>query len=150
MRKFVRGIMLACCGREVAMSKTIERLENLIRVVSSVPEGKFDIRYWYDRYHGCGCAIGHAIRDPYFIKEGLGNPIGANSYEMIGDFFDIDSERASQLFSLHIDPRYETRQDVLSALRVLLLEKQVQSMRLAGFTPITDVDAPMTRMLEIV
>jgi hypothetical protein len=41
----------------------IERVENLIRVVSNVRDEDFDLWRW------CGCAIGHAIKDAYFIAQ---------------------------------------------------------------------------------
>jgi hypothetical protein len=130
------------------MNKSIERLENLIRVVSSTPDDKFDLKCWFDRNSGCGCAIGHAMRDTYFFKEGLGIAmLGQYSMRELGCFFDIPESRASQLFTLHVEPRYETRQDVLTALRVLLLEKMAQEMDLDNM-PEYVVSIPQDSSLE--
>jgi hypothetical protein len=99
------------------MSKSsIKHLENLIRVVSHIPDGKFDLSHCHL------CAIGHASRDEYFVAQGF-KP-GFPGLEELRDFFDIDMRRISYLFFKR--PGYVTRLDVLGALRVLLLEKMAQ------------------------
>jgi hypothetical protein len=117
------------------MSKSVERVENLIRVVSTVPDDKFDIRRWYSAKDVCGCAIGHALQDSYFVSEGLTQALltWSNAVLEVSKFFDISESRAIDIFTLHVggkkyEERYETRQDVLSALRVLLMEKMVRDV----------------------
>lgn len=102
-------------------SHFVERLENLIRVVSKIPDERFDILRWYNHTSKCGCAIGHAIRDEYFIAQNF-NPNMVTSYKEIGAFFDISEQRAKALFVYQVG--YGSRLDVLSALRVLLIEKK--------------------------
>ena len=104
---------------------SIERVENLIRVVQNIPDDKFDIRRWYDPTLKCGCAIGHAIHDQYFISQGF-RPNLPDAYDGIAEFFDIDVKRVYAIFVNAIG--YGTRQDVLTALRVLLLEKRAQQL----------------------
>jgi hypothetical protein len=101
-------------------TQAIERLQNLIRVVSNVPDDKFDIKRWWNPVTGCVCAIGHAIRDDYFIA----NKFNPMSREDIAKFFDIPPPRAGNLFYPNCQP--QARQDVLAALRVLLLEKMAR------------------------
>jgi hypothetical protein len=101
------------------MSKSsINHLENLIRVVSSIPDDKFDLSHCHL------CAIGHASKDAYFIANGF-KP-GFPPLEELRDFFDIDMRRISYLFFYR--PGYKSRLDVLAALRVLLLEKMAQDI----------------------
>jgi hypothetical protein len=100
------------------MSRSIEHLENLIRVVSHIPDDKFDL----SRCHRC--AIGHASQDEYFVARGF-KPDFPDMGE-IRDFFDIDMRRVSYLFFRR--PGYGSRMDVLTALRVLLLEKMAQGI----------------------
>lgn len=105
----------------------IERIENLIRVVSSVPDERFDICKWYDARSKCGCAIGHAMQDAYFIARRLEPPLGRiDVYEFIGNYFGIDEHTVCRLFVW--SQGYSTRRDVLCALRVLLLEKTAQEL----------------------
>lgn len=106
---------------------SIERIENLIRVVSQVPDAKFDIRRWYDPASHCGCAIGHALHDEYFLNQGFSPALGTNALPDIAKFFDISASRASAIF-ISQQSIYETRQDMLMALRVLLLEKMAQEL----------------------
>jgi hypothetical protein len=101
----------------------IERLENLIRVVSNVPDDKFDIKCWYNPITQCGCAIGHAIRDEYFISHGF-KPNVADALG-IAKFLDIDAKQAIALFYRCLGN--ETRLDNLASLRGLLLEKMAQA-----------------------
>jgi hypothetical protein len=100
-------------------SQAIDRWQNLIRVVSHTPDDKFNITRWYDPITGCGCAIGHSIRDEYFIANKF-NPI-VTGLEDIANFFEIDRIRASTLFYPNSQP--QSKQDVLARLRVVLLEK---------------------------
>src|ERR1700719_3378379 len=109
------------------MSESIERIENLIRVVSGVPDSRFDLRISYDPRSGCGCAIGHAMRDAYFVARRFYDPFITLAYmEGMADYFGISLERAKALFIYHAG--YTTRRDVLAALRVLLLEKMAQEL----------------------
>jgi len=106
----------------------IERVENLIRVVGSVRDEDFNLQNW------CNCAIGHAVKDAYFIARGF-NPMrdvepGQSLMPEIGLFFDISEKRAAELFIPDVCGKYQSRKDVLAALRVLLLEKMAQEMRL--------------------
>jgi hypothetical protein len=106
---------------------SIERIENLIRVVSQIPDAQFDIRRWYDPVSHCGCAIGHALHDEYFLNQGFSPALGTNALPDIAKFFDISALRASAIF-ISQQTIYETRQDMLMALRVLLLEKMAQEL----------------------
>lgn len=99
----------------------IERIENLIRVVSSVPDNRFNLRRWFNPITRCGCAVGHAMRDSWFIGEGFRPNLAHNTMVDIARFFGITEARAFSLFVNHVE--YNTRQDVITALRVLLLEK---------------------------
>jgi hypothetical protein len=99
-------------------NQSIEHLENLIRVVSNVPDDKFDLSHCHH------CAMGHASRDEYFVAHGF-KP-GFPSMEEIRDFFATDMRRVSYLFFRRSG--YESRHDVLAALRVLLLEKMAHDI----------------------
>ena len=70
------------------------------------------------------------------------NDPGLGLMPTIGRFFDISGERAAALFiprgSDESDPGYQSRQDVLVALRVLLLEKMAQRI---------EVDIPISGVL---
>ncbi len=99
---------------------SIERIENLIRVVRNIPNDKFDINQRYNLDTKCGCAIGYATKDPYFIARGF-NPFTGIGGEILCQFFNIDPNQAVKLFTFH--PGYSTRQDVINALRILLLER---------------------------
>ena len=103
----------------------IERVENLIRVVGSVRDEDFSLGRW------CSCAIGHAVKDAYFIARGF-NPMrdvesGRSLMIEIGQFFDISAVRAISLFVPQVG-YVGARKDVLAALRVLLLEKMAQQI----------------------
>jgi hypothetical protein len=104
----------------------IERVENLIRVVSKVRDEDFNLSLW------CNCAIGHAMKDAYFIALEF-NPMrdcrdpGHGLMPAIGKFFDISAVRAISLFVPQVG-YVGARKDVLAALRVLLLEKMAQEM----------------------
>jgi len=106
----------------------VERVENIIRVVGRVRDEDFDLRYW------CKCAVGHAVKDAYFIALGF-NPRrdvepGQSLMPGIGKFFDISAARAAELFVENPHIKYESRKDVLAALRVLLLEKMAQQIEI--------------------
>jgi hypothetical protein len=104
----------------------IERVENLIRVVGSVRDEDFNLYKW------CDCAIGHAIKDPYFkaweFDPMLSYLVGVSFMGEIAEFFGISKDRAGKIFLPNIGTNYKTRQDVLMALRVLLLEKMAQQI----------------------
>jgi hypothetical protein len=104
------------------MDKYVERVRNIIRVVSAVSDEKFDIRYWWNPMLQCGCAIGYAVHDEYFIKNGLDDSLGPDTINNVAKFFDISPNRAIELFICR--SRYGARLEVLSALRVLLMEKE--------------------------
>ena len=104
------------------MDKYVERVRNLIRVVASVPDEKFDIRRWWDPVNHCGCAIGHAMQDQYFIRQGIGESRGPDSINEVAKFFDISVSRTIELFVVSM--KYGTRLEVLSSLRILLMEKE--------------------------
>lgn len=109
------------------MNKYIERINNLIRVVSSVPDDKFNIGIWWNPRDGCGCAIGHANHDTYFISAGIPTRLGAMPYmDELAVFFGIRSGQAVCLFTP--SSCYRSRQDVLSALRVILMQKEAEAM----------------------
>jgi hypothetical protein len=77
------------------MSQSIDRLENLIRVLRGVAPGGLDMSNW------CNCAVGHASRDQYFIDEGLRNPDDegvAAPIMGLAKFFGIDTDQAYSLF----------------------------------------------------
>lgn len=104
----------------------IERVENLIRVMSELPPHKFNIRAWYDADRDCGCAIGWAVRDAYFIEQGLKLTLGGDILKTIAQFFSIKRARAEKLFTRHVG--HSSQADMMAALRVLLLEKQAQQV----------------------
>jgi hypothetical protein len=106
-------------GDNIMLNQSVEHLENLIRVVSNIPDDKFDIKHWYNPNTNCGCAIGHAIHDEYFIAQKF-KPNVSDAWG-IANFFDIDIKRATMLFYPHSG--HQGRQDMLASLRVLLLEK---------------------------
>ncbi len=108
------------------MNKHVERVQNLIRVVSSVPDERFDIRLWWNPSRQCGCAIGHAMQDQYFQTQGLGNTRGPDSVMEVAEFLDISPARVIDIFICR--PRYGARLEVLTALRVLLMEKEAESV----------------------
>jgi len=104
----------------------VERVENLIRVVGSVRDEDFNLQNW------CNCAVGHAAKDAYFIARGFnpmrGVELGKSLMPEIGKFFDISVERAIELFVINPIRKYQSRHDMLAALRVLLLEKMAQQI----------------------
>jgi len=53
---------------------------------------------------------------------------GQSLMPAIGQFFDISEKRAVSIFIPGADGKYESRKDVLAALRVLLLEKMAQQI----------------------
>jgi hypothetical protein len=106
-------------------NQSIERLENLIRVVSNIPDSKFDICRWYNPVTGCGCAIGHAAQDAYFIARRFALDYSSQDVmTQIGAYFGISDRQARSLFINQVG--YGSRKDVLAALRVILLEKMAQ------------------------
>jgi hypothetical protein len=108
-------------------NESIERLENLIRVVSNVPDDKFDICRWYNPVTGCGCAIGHAAQDAYFIARRFSLDYASQDImKQIGAYFGISGRQARALFVNQVG--YGSRKDVLAALRVMLLEKMAQEI----------------------
>jgi hypothetical protein len=124
------------------MSESIERIENMIRVVSEIADDRFDIKRWFDYRSGCGCAIGHAMQDAYFVARRFTPPLGRRDvYEFVADYFGISETRATQLFVIGIG--YETRLDVLAGLRVLLLEKIAQELP-AMLGPVWAVELELT------
>ena len=104
------------------MDKYVERVQNLIRVGGEVRDETFDIRYWWNPMIQCGCMIAHATQDEYFVKNGLALEFGPDTLMAVSKFFDISVERAINLFVCR--PGYGSRLDVMSALRVLLMEKE--------------------------
>jgi hypothetical protein len=106
-------------------NQSIKHLQNIIRVVSQVPDDKFDIKHWYNPSTGCGCAIGHAIHDKYFIDQKF-KPNVSDAWG-IAHFLDIPIKRALELF-YPIVAKPQSRQNVLASLRILLLEKMAQEM----------------------
>jgi hypothetical protein len=107
------------------LSESIERLENLIRVVSNIPDAKFDICRWYNPISGCGCAIGHAAQDAYFIARRFALDYSSpDIMKQVGAYFGISDRQARSLFINQIG--YGSRKDVLAAVRVILLEKMAQ------------------------
>jgi len=93
----------------------VRRVENLIRVVSAVRDEDFNIGRW------CDCAIGHAVKDPYF-RELVFDPLGCPNMGKVGEFFDISIARAAELFLQDFCGKRKSRTDMLAALRVLLRE----------------------------
>ena len=105
-------------------AQAIDRIQNLIRVVSHIPDDKFDIKCWYNPGTGCGCAIGHSLKDEYFISQKF-KPNVSDAHG-IAHFFDIDIKQAIALFYPHVD-RGQSRKDIVAMLRVILLEKMAQA-----------------------
>jgi hypothetical protein len=128
-------------------SQAVDRLQNLIRVVADTPDDKFNITRWYDPSTGCGCAIGHAIRDGYFIANKF-NPIVTGLHD-IAKFFDITIHRASTLFYPNSQP--QSKQDVLARLRVVLLEKMAKELGNAVVEPYLRVcrEAPVDPSINV-
>lgn len=106
------------------MSKYVERVENLIRVVKSIRDDKFDLRHWYNPATHCGCAIGHALQDDYFIAQKFKPSLV--DWGDIAAFFDISMSRLRSIIVMQIGN--ETRLEVLAKLRVLLMEKMAQEI----------------------
>ena len=98
------------------MDKYVERVRNLIRVVSAVPDAKFDLRRWWDPLTGCGCAIGHAMQDQYFIKQGIGDRRGPESIAEMAVFFDISHARVIEMFVVTIELWYSRWRSQWSAI----------------------------------
>lgn len=92
------------------------RLKHLIKILSRVPEEKFNLRDWghadSESENVCGtsaCAVGHACFDPKFRKQGLTYELGQFNriYPVFEDrvawlavwrFFDLNSAEAHWLF----------------------------------------------------
>jgi hypothetical protein len=91
--------------------------------VSAVRDEDFNLGRW------CDCAIGHAMKDAYVIAQEfdpmLSYLVGHSFMGEIGKFFDISAARAAELFIPDLGRKYQSRKQVLAALRVLLLEKQM-------------------------
>jgi hypothetical protein len=73
------------------------------------------------------------MKDVYFVAQRFDPMLetlttGHSFMGGIGVFFDISAARAAELFLPNIDRKYESRKDVLAALRVLLLEKMAQQI----------------------
>ena len=102
-----------------------QRLRQLCRVLESIPDEAFDLRDWA-RNGSCdsvACAVGWAMRDPWFREEGLGRAkkrspafAGQSGWRAVRDFFGLSREQAFELFHAG---RYETpnRAAVLARLR---------------------------------
>ncbi len=124
-------------------NQSIERIENLIRVVSAVPDDKFDICRWYNPMTGCGCAIGHAAQDAYFIARRFSLDYSSQDVmAQIGAYFGISDRQARALFINQVV--YGTRKDVLAAVRVVLLEKMAQEI------PVQIEPAETDREMELI
>ena len=106
-------------------AQVIDRLQNLIRVVSHIPDDKFDIKCWFNPGTGCGCAIGHSLQDEYFISQKF-KPNVSDAHG-IANFFDIDIKQALALFYPNVDRR-QSRQDIVAMLRVIVMEKIAQDI----------------------
>jgi hypothetical protein len=124
------------------MTKSIERLENLVRVLRGVDPAEFDMTNW------CDCAIGHAVCDEYFIQQKLPRyQIGVSVTSNIAEFFGIPVEQARRLFlpSGYIGDQghMPTPDDVIARLQVLLIEQR------ANEPPAADEEwGGLTRALE--
>ncbi len=81
------------------------------------------------------------MQDAYFIARGFCQPfINLTRYDDMAVFFDISIVRTKELFVRRAG--YETRMDMLAALRVLLLEKMAQEIP-AGLSALREVDLEM-------
>jgi hypothetical protein len=69
----------------------VQGLEELKRVLSGVPTGKFNISTWHD------CACGHATRDAWFQSHGF---TSCYSFRHAASFFEITHKEAIYLFSV--------------------------------------------------
>lgn len=95
--------------------KTVERLEQVIRVLQGVKQKQFDMRVWKHE-NSCGtvaCAVGHCMTDPWFNKRGLRvgfirftdmtahEPTfkGKGNFDAVEMFFQLDNRDALYLFS---------------------------------------------------
>jgi hypothetical protein len=107
-----------------AMSKSIERLENLNRVMRHVDPTELDMSNW------CGCAIGHARSDPYFVKHfnpEFGRCLGTAPMSFLAEYFGIEREQVGELFlsSGYIGlGRAAAPSDVVAKLEVILMAKR--------------------------
>src|SRR5215211_3373538 len=68
----------------------VQGFEELKRVLSSVPEGQFDMTNWNS------CACGHAARDEWFRSQGL---TSCTDFPRAAAFFGITRGQAEVLFS---------------------------------------------------
>jgi hypothetical protein len=68
----------------------VQALQELKRVLTSVPASEFNISNWQD------CACGHATRDAWFRNQGLKS---CGSYGEAAAFFGISRQQAMVLFS---------------------------------------------------
>jgi hypothetical protein len=74
------------------MSQSIERIENLIRVLHGLAPGELDMSRW------CGCAVGRASRDRYFVGEGLSiEGLGEAPMTAAAEFFGISGAQSYKL-----------------------------------------------------
>lgn len=115
------------------MSQSIERLENLNRVMRHVdPAENFDMANW------CNCAIGHARRDQYFIdnfNSDFGESLGHSPMAFIADYFGLAINQAQALFlssDYHSLGRSPTPSDVVAKLEVVLLAKRADEPVVEG------------------
>jgi hypothetical protein len=115
------------------MGNSIDRLSNLIRVLKNVPDDKFNIQCWWSDRTGCGCAIGHALHDKYFYKEGM--RLDSHMISNMAEFFGITLDQSQSLFLgsgyqkawadiLSDSDCKATPHDVIAKLRVILIEKR--------------------------
>jgi hypothetical protein len=68
----------------------VQAFEELKRVLSSVPQGRFNVAHWDH------CACGHATRDEWFQGRGFTR---CNSFDDAAAFFGIPRSEAIGLFS---------------------------------------------------
>jgi hypothetical protein len=78
---------------EPQMSSSIDRLENLIRVLRGVAPGKLNMSNWRN------CAVGRASRDQFFIDEGLSiSGLGESPMAAVAEFFGISGDQSYKTF----------------------------------------------------
>jgi hypothetical protein len=106
------------------MDKSIERLEQLNRVLRHEERGNIQMGNW------SSCAIGLARRDEYFVKDfnvGFEKSLTSSPLDFLNNYFSLNSEQSRSLFlasGYHDLGRQTTPSDVVSKIEVILMSKR--------------------------
>ena len=129
--------------------RTIQRLEQVIRVLQELPEGKkFQMGHWME-CGTSGCAIGWSAMDPWFKRRGLKLELdedtmdnraylypsrslvpaiympvyrGKEEFPAVADFFGISIDTADQLFMPRQEDGLNRRPAVIARIRRFIKE----------------------------